>query len=269
MHVTSPRPRRTIRTGTVAPAGSLALLVAPLLALLVASPALAHPFVAGGARVPVQSLATITLDLAHGCGVEGPGSGPDTDEVALEVPGWLRIVEVPAPAGWAVSLEDAGQDQVVVWSAAGASEPAPRFALDVVVDGEAGETRYLRVSQRCGDVVERWVGTPDAPAEQPAVRLLLVPADPSRPAPPLPPAAEPSRTEPDVGRDVEPEVEREVEPAAGKVDAASEPEANSQDDSAAGRTDPSRTGRAAAIAAVGGALAVVAARRANRTRASS
>jgi hypothetical protein len=192
MHDTSAR--RAIRTGLVAPAGPLArppaLLAAPLLALLVAmlvaSPALAHPFVTGGARVPVQSLATITLDLAHGCGVEGAGSGPDTDEVALEVPGWLRIVEVPAPAGWTVSLEGTGQDEVVVWSAAGASEPAPRFTLDVVVDGAAGETRYLRVSQRCGDLVERWVGTPDAPAEQPAVRLLLEPADSSRPAPPLP-----------------------------------------------------------------------------------
>jgi uncharacterized protein YcnI len=268
MHIASSR--RTMRTPNVAPTGSLTLpgtlVPALLLALLLASPALAHPVVAGGARVPVQSLATITLDLAHGCGVEGAGSGPDTDRVALEVPEWLRIVEVPTPDGWTVSLEAAGQDQqdqVVVWSAAGAREPAPRFALDVVVDGEAGETRYLRVSQRCGDLVERWVGTPDEPADQPAVRLLLEPADPSSPAPPVP--AAPEAQEP-------PGSEPGSEPAPGSVDASSELEAVSEDDAVAVRTAGLRAGLAAVIAtviaAVIAALAVAVARRANRTRAS-
>jgi len=168
--------------------------------LLIAAPALAHPFVAGGGRVPVQSLATIELDLAHGCGVESAGTGPDTDEVALEVPAWLRVVDVPQPEGWTVTVEHATDGRpdalgVVVWAATTGAEPAPRFALDVVVDGEAGETRYLRVSQRCGDLVERWIGTPDEPAAQPAVRLRLEPADPDRPAPPLPTLTDPARTE--------------------------------------------------------------------------
>jgi len=178
-------------------AALLATLLAALISLLMltATPALAHPFVTGGGRVPVDTLATITLDLAHGCGDEQQGAGADTDEVALEVPAWLRVVDVPEPDGWRVTLEDATSAQlgagvtgVVVWSATTGTEPAPRFTLDVVVTGEAGEaggTRFLRVSQRCGERVERWVGTPDEPAEQPAIRLRLDPPDPTRPPPPL------------------------------------------------------------------------------------
>jgi hypothetical protein len=175
-------------------AALLATLLAALISLLMltATPALAHPFVTGGGRVPVDTLATITLDLAHGCGDEQQGAGADTDEVALEVPAWLRVVDVPEPDGWRVTLEDAtpaqlgaGVTGVVVWSATTGTEPAPRFTLDVVVTGEAGETRFLRVSQRCGERVERWVGTPDEPAEQPAIRLRLDPPDPTRPPPPL------------------------------------------------------------------------------------
>jgi len=228
--------------------------------LLLTSPALAHPFVVGGGRVPVQSLATIELDLAHGCGVEGAGAGPDTDEVALEAPDWLRIVDVPEPDGWSVTIEDATDAQLgaVVWTATTATEPAPRFALDVVVDGEAGETRYLRVSQRCEELVERWVGTPDAPAEQPAVRLRLEAADPQRPAPPLPePAAEPDP-------ELEPEPEPEQDPEPGP-----EPGPAAEGGTAAAPGDASETRRGsmtAAIAAVGGALAIWAALAARRRR---
>jgi len=237
----SPSDRRTVRHAIMT-AG-----IALTAALILETPALAHPYVVGGGRVPVRSLATIELDLAHGCGVERTGEGPDTDEVALDVPAWLRIVDVPVPDGWDVTVEDT----VVVWDAAGASEPAPRFALDVVVDGEAGETRYLRVSQRCGETVERWIGTPDDPAEQPAVRLRLEPADPGRPAPPLPAPA--------------PELEPTPEFAPAP---APEPEPASP----TGR-DPREepggpiSGRTATIVAVGGALAVAAAVRAGRDRA--
>ena len=240
-----------IRVRHARAATTLTLALALTTALLLATPALAHPFVAGGGRVPVQSLATITLDLAHGCGVETAGSGPDTDGVALEVPDWLRIVDVPAPDGWRVSIEDAVDEQlaagvtgVIVWETDGGAEPAPRFAFDVVVDGEAGETRFLRVSQRCGDTVERWVGTPDAPAAQPAVRLRLEPADPASPPPPLP----------------EPEPEPEPEPAPVPTPAPAPDAADEAADEAAGTA-----GRwTAAIAAVGGTLAVSAALAARR-----
>jgi len=226
-------------------------------ALALATPALAHPYVVGGGRVPVQSLATIELDLAHGCGVEGAGTGPDTDEVALDVPGWLRIVDVPVPDGWDVTVEET----LVVWEAAGASEPAPRFPLDVVVDGEAGETRHLRVSQRCGDTVERWIGTPDEPAEQPAVRLLLEPSDPDRPAPPLP--APPPQPEPAPGPDDAPVVAPAPAPELSVPPADLTPESAPEAAPEAGGTV---SGRTAAIAAVGGALAVTAAVRARRGR---
>jgi len=221
--------------------------------LLLPAPAHAHPFVAGGGRVPVQSLATIELDLAHGCGVEGAGAGPDTDEVALEVPEWLRIVEVPGRAGWRVTIEDATGAQLgaVVWTATTATEPAPRFLLEVVVDGEAGETRHLRVSQRCGERVERWIGTPDAPAEQPAVRLRLEAADPERPAPPLlepepTPAPTPDPTPAPTPDQGDPDGQVQTGPAPDSL-----PDAESSDERGRGRT--------AAIAAVGGALAVGAA----------
>jgi len=216
--------------------------------------------VVGGGRVPVQSLATIELDLAHGCGVERAGTGPDTDEVALAVPAWLRIVDAPRPDGWIVTFEGSTgerqapgeQPDAVVWTATTGAVPAPRFSLDVVVDGEAGETRYLRVNQRCGDLVERWIGTPDVPAEQPAIRLRLEPADPARPAPP---ASEPA-TAPDIEHDTQ------SEPAASTADPDADADADaSTTDVVQGQRSG---GRAAAIAALGGALAVAAAVLANR-----
>lgn len=189
-------PNRSLATGRMPLPVALGLTMsfALLLTLIVATAASAHPYVAGGGRVPVRSLATIELDLAHGCGDERTGAGRDTDEVSLEVPTWLRIVDLPVPNGWTVSTEHAADATlgVVVWSATTGAEPAPRFRLDVVVDGEAGETRLVKVSQRCGELVERWIGTPDAPADQPAVRLQLVAADPSSPPPPPKPGPRPA-----------------------------------------------------------------------------
>lgn len=172
---------------------SVRAAVAAVLMLGIPVGAAAHPFVAGGGTVAVASLAPITLDLAHGCGDERSGAGLVTDEVALEVPAWLRIVEVADTAGWRSVVESAAGTAAgaVVWTATAGGETAPRFALLVVVDGEAGVTRYLRVSQRCGDVVERWIGTPEEPAERPAVRLRLVAADPASPPPPPAPGPAP------------------------------------------------------------------------------
>lgn len=247
--------RRTPRHARHARHAIVATGVVLASALVLATPAFAHPYVVGGGRVPVQSLATIELDLAHGCGVERPGEGPDTDEVALDVPGWLRIVDVPVPDGWDVTIEET----LVLWEAARASEPAPRFALDVVVDGEAGETRHLRVSQRCGDAVERWIGTPDEPAEQPAVRLLLEPSDPDRPAPPLP--APPPQPEPAPGPEDAPVPVPQPTPAPVPAGPSADPAPE-----AAPEASRAIDGRTVAIATVGGALAFAAAARARSGR---
>jgi hypothetical protein len=191
----------TVMSCTSSPTGSrtgrprhvLAIPALVVAALLVnVAPASAHPFLGDGGRVPVQSLATIRLDLAHGCGDEQTGAGRDTDEVALEVPPWMRVIDVPAPDGWEVAIGALDDDRgVVTWTATTGAVPAPRFALDVVVEGAAGETRFLRVSQRCGDVVARWVGTAEDPSDLPAVRVRLTEPDPSSPPPP-PPAPAPA-----------------------------------------------------------------------------
>lgn len=152
---------------------------------LAGAPAGAHPFLRGGGEVPVDSLATVTLDLAHGCGSEADGMGEDTLEVALEVPPWLRVVAVAEQPAYRHELEVVdGRTAVVTWTAAGASEPAPAFELDVVATGTVGETRHLAVFQGCENGSHRWIGTPQEPADEPAVNVRLVAADPARPAPP-------------------------------------------------------------------------------------
>lgn len=193
---------------------SAALMVLVLAALLLASPAGAHPFVRGG-EIAVDSLATIELDLVHGCGSEQAGTGEPTREVALEVPDWLRVVEVPPREGWElhVSRDGDGRVGVVTWFAVEAEEPAPVLELSVVAAGEPGETRYLGVFQGCETREERWIGTPDAPAGQPAVRVTLAEPDPDAPPPP----------------EELPEVE-ELEPPA--ADAADDPVEDPVDDPA-------------------------------------
>jgi hypothetical protein len=213
---------RAPRHGRLTASAVVSILTGAL--LLLPTAASAHPFLTDGGRVPVQSLATITLDLAHGCGDEQSGAGLDTDEVALEAPDWLRVVDIPQPDGWRVTTEQgaAAGTLTIVWSATTGAEPAPRFTLDVVVDGQEGETRFLRVSQRCGDRIERWIGTPDAPAEQPGIRLRLTAADPNSP-PPLtvtpPPAPEPVPT-PAPAPAPAPGVPMDTAPSPGGTDVA-------------------------------------------------
>jgi uncharacterized protein YcnI len=187
--------------------------------LLLATPVGAHPSFRGG-EAPVDSLARLTLAMAHGCGSETSGGGDPTTEVSLEVPDWMRIVEVPDEDGWSIELEtDAdGRVAVVAWTADGAQEPAPDFDLDVVVTGAVGDERFVRVFQACDGFVYRWVGTPDEPADDPAIRLVLVAADPDRPAPPEPePDPEPEpEPEPEDEPDAEPEPEDEPDTSAGE-----------------------------------------------------
>jgi uncharacterized protein YcnI len=200
-------------------------ILATLGVLLLAGPAAAHPFFRGG-EAPVDSLAELSLQLAHGCGTETGGEGADTTEVSLEVPDWMRIVDVPEPDGWQVDLERdvAGRVQVVTWRTSAPTEPAPSFSFEAVLEGEPGEERYLRVFQACGDLVERWVGTPDEPADDPAVRLTLSDPDPDRPAPPpesTPDAEEPAQPE---------EAPTDPDAAEAETDEAPVEEAEAADD---------------------------------------
>ena len=167
-----------------------AVLLAAGASLLLAGPASAHPFIQGG-EAPVDSLAELTLDLAHGCASETAGEGEPTTEVALDVPDWMRVVDVPEPDGWSVTLEpDDVEVQVVTWSNPTSEVPAPALSFEAVVDGAPGDERFLGVFQACDDLTYRWIGTPDEPADDPAIRLRLTAADPDRPAPPAPDPAE-------------------------------------------------------------------------------
>lgn len=178
------------------------VLAVVALVALVATPAGAHPAVADGGDAPAESLATITLDLVHGC-TAGDGHGGEehpTTEVALEVPDAMTHADPHPTDGWEIDTEidtDEGRVEVVVWADDGGAEPAPSFDLDIVVEGEPGEEIYLRVVQSCGELSERWVGTPDDPADDPAVRLVLAEPDPDSPPPESdePDTDEPAREE--------------------------------------------------------------------------
>jgi uncharacterized protein YcnI len=153
--------------------------------LLVALPAGAHPFVRGG-EAPVDSLATVTLAMAHGCGTEESGGGDPTLEIALEVPEQVRLVDVADDPSYDHGFEadDDGRIAVITWTASGDGEPAPDLEFDAVFRGEPGDEVYLRVFQGCEDFAYRWIGTPDDPADDPAVRVTLVAADDAAPPPP-------------------------------------------------------------------------------------
>ena len=172
------RPTRQLRRAFILAIGAT---------LLLAVPAAAHPFIQGG-DAPVDSLASLTLDLAHGCSADGDAHGDGeepTTEVALEVPEEMRITEVPDVEGFEVELEADGDGrvEVVTWIATTSTAPAPELPFDAVLSGDPGDEIFLRVFQACDDLSYRWVGTPDAPAEDPAVRLTLTEADPDNPAP--------------------------------------------------------------------------------------
>jgi hypothetical protein len=185
-------PVRTLRRATVLAVGA---------SLALAGPAGAHPYFHGG-EAPVDSLATLTLDLAHGCETEAEG--------------WVLEVED--------ADEDADEPEVVTWIADGGEEPAPTFDLDVVASGEPGDERYVRVFQACDDTTYRWVGTPDEPAEDPAVGLTLVDADPDSPPPP----EEPDEPEEDAAEDAEDA--DEADEAEGTDDGTDEADADGPED---------------------------------------
>ncbi len=150
------------------------LVAGAALAVVPATAALAHPFVEPD-PLPVDTDTTMTLAMAHGCEEEGPEQ--PTSDVALEVPDWLRVIEVPEPDGFEVELEPTERDEqrvgVVRWSAQDPDEAAPELDLAVVAGGEPDQERFLRVTQSCDDFTYQWVGTPEDEADDPAVAVTL------------------------------------------------------------------------------------------------
>jgi uncharacterized protein YcnI len=201
---------RLSRTLTVGAATAALLLSATL-------PASAHPFFTGGGTVPANSLWTVTLAMAHGCGTEDDAGGDPTTEVAVEVPASFSYIEPGEVDGYEVSVEgdEGAVPDVVTWTATDGGEPAPELTMDVVVDGEAGDEVFVRVFQGCEGFEYRWVGTPEEPAEDPAVRLTLAEPDPDAPPPPAP--EPPTETTEPEGADPDEAVEDEV-PAGAEED---------------------------------------------------
>lgn len=177
-----------IRRPLIVSAATATLVVA------VALPASAHPFFTDGATAPAGSLTTLTLAMAHGCGTEADAGGDPTLEVSIEVPGAFSYIEAAEADGYEVSTEGDGPvPDVVTWTATDGGIPAPELELDVVVDGDPGDEVYVPVFQGCEGFSYRWIGTPDEPADDPAVRLTLGEPDPEAPDPPAP-AEEPEAT---------------------------------------------------------------------------
>lgn len=214
-----------------------AVVLALAATLLLAVPASAHPYIQGG-EAPVDSLAELVLDLGHGCAIDegghSHGEGPEepTTEVALEVHEQMRIVDVPDVDGFDVDLEtdDDGNVEVVVWTATTSTEPAPQLPFDAVFSGEPGDELYLRVFQGCDELSSRWVGTPDEPADEPAVGLVLTEADPASPPPPEEEPVEEPTDEPaeapaaaeDQTEATDPEADDSAEEAADQNEAGDE-----------------------------------------------
>jgi hypothetical protein len=164
--------------------------------LLIAAPAAADPFFEPD-EAPVDSVAELELDLAHGCFAgagdddAGHSHGDESDEqptleVAVEVPEAVEQVEAMERDGWELELEedDDGRVEVIAWTAEeGTQETAPVFALEAVHRGEVGDEVYWPVFQGCGDESYRWVATADDEDGDPAPMVTLVEAGPDAPAP--------------------------------------------------------------------------------------
>lgn len=210
-------------------------LAAAAMTLLLVGPAAAHPFF-DPEEVPVDSLAELTLDLAHGCGDDqdaddgGGEDGEPTRQVAIEVPDAVTWVDPVDADGWDLEVEggDGSREddaEVIVYTArAGTDEPAPRFDLEAVHVGEVGDEVHWRIMQACDEATHRWVGTEEEPAADPAVTVTLAEADPAAPPPEEAAQGDPGDEEP-TGPADEPEAEEPAE-EPGPDEPAPEPDAD-------------------------------------------
>lgn len=152
--------------------------------LLVPAAALAHPFVSE--PVSVQSAATLTLNLAHGCVGEGEhrdGTGEPTREIGVRFPAMVSVRTVTESAGFIVEppQQTDGYDEWTLRAPEGVDLPAPVITFAVVIDAQPVDTVWLQVFQGCDTAEHRWIATPDAPGGEPGVLVQLIGEDPTAP----------------------------------------------------------------------------------------
>lgn len=154
--------------------------------LLVPAVALAHPFVAE--TVPVQSAATLTLNLSHGCvaddGSHSDGDGEPTREIAVRFPDEVSVRTVADADGFTVEPPKVTDtyDEWTLRASDGVDVPAPVIVFAVVIDAAPTDTVWLQVFQGCDTVEHRWIATPNAPGGEAGVEVQLTAADPTAPA---------------------------------------------------------------------------------------
>ncbi len=171
------------------------LSVGVLAVWLLPAAAFAHPFVPDA--VPVDSAATLTLDMAHGCVAaeqdHASQAGEPTREVGVRFPDAISVRMVVDDGGFTVvdAKRDGAFDDWTLLAPDGVDIAAPVFTFAVVVDASASDTLWLQVYQRCDTGKHQWVATPDAPDGEPGVRVRLAAADPAAPAVGAPERQEP------------------------------------------------------------------------------
>lgn len=165
---------RTIRRVVSAGAAATVMVVG------LATAASAHPTFRPNEVPPGEEL-DLTLLVPHGCNPEGgmpeEGNAEPTLELAVQVPDWIEIEPVEKD-GWILDItETDGKVSEFAWvnedEAATSTDPLEFEVTATVLDGDAGETRYLSVYQGCENGSFRWIGTPDDEAEFPAAYLNL------------------------------------------------------------------------------------------------
>jgi len=163
--------------------------------MLLPTAAFAHPFVLGD--VPVQSAATLSVDMAHGCAApdaaHAAGDGEVTREVAVRFDPAVSVRTVVDADGMTVvsAIRTDTYDEWTFVAPEGLAVPAPVITFSVVVDAAPTDTLWLQVFQGCDTIEHRWVATPDAPSGEPGVRVSLTAADPAAPSNGAPPRTVP------------------------------------------------------------------------------
>lgn len=159
--------------------------------LVVPATALAHPFVSES--VPVQSAATLTLDLAHGCVSDGRAhsdrAGEPTRVIGVRFPEAISVRTVTDSAGFVVEAPQR-TDTYDTWTLRapdGVDISAPVIAFAVVIDADVTDPVWLQVFQDCDTASHQWLATPEQQGVEPGVQVPLITADALAPPATAPP----------------------------------------------------------------------------------